>query len=197
MSERDVIPGFSVWPQGSQHEAYIPTLQNAPQAHAWLSCAHENQGRTRRSKRASSQGASTLGCLIKSTVATRPGVLRKSSEFEAVLRCGLRIASRNFVMRARTNEAGHTRVGIIAGRKVASRAVDRNRGKRLIREAFRISSALIACDVTVQLRSDLRSEHNSTVRAELQQLIATLARRCAATPADSVVARRDPTPNRQ
>ncbi|MGZ5090760.1 MAG: ribonuclease P protein component [Burkholderiales bacterium] len=135
--------------------------------------------------------------MIKSTVGTRPGVLRKSSEFEAVLRSGLRIASRNFVVRACTNEAGQTRVGIIAGRKVASRAVDRNRGKRLIREAFRISSALIACDVTVQLRSDLRSEHNSTVRAELQQLIATLARRCAATPADSVLEGRGPTPNRQ
>ena len=100
-------------------------------------------------------------------------------------------------MRARTNEAGQTRVGIIAGRKVASRAVDRNRGKRLIREAFRISSALIACDVTVQLRSDLRSEHNSAVRAELQQLIASLVRRCTVVSADNVLEQRGPTPNRQ
>ncbi|MDB5925528.1 MAG: ribonuclease protein component [Betaproteobacteria bacterium] len=135
--------------------------------------------------------------MSKSTVVTRPGVLRKGSEFEAVLRSGLRVASRNFVMRACANGVGQTRVGIIAGRKAASRAVDRNRGKRLIREAFRIPSALIACDVTVQLRTDLRSEHNSTVRAELQHLIASLVRRCTVVSSDNVLEQRAPSPNRQ
>ena len=49
-------------------------------------------------------------------------------------------------------------LGIIAGKKAPPRAVDRNRGKRLVREAFRAAAAdLGAYDVIVQLRSDLRA----------------------------------------
>ena len=108
-------------------------------------------------------------------------MLRKRRDFEVVLQSRLRVATRNFVARASPNEMGHARLGIIAGRKAASRAVDRNRGKRLIREAFRAGSAeLGAYDVTVQLRNDLRSQHNSLVQAELRDLMRTLARRCSA-----------------
>jgi ribonuclease P protein component len=115
----------------------------------------------------------------------RPGALRKRSEFEAVLRSALRVTSRNFVMRARANGTQRARLGIIAGRKAASRAVDRNRGKRLIREVFRTCPVFTAYDVTVQLRSDLRSVANAMVRAELRGLIDSLARRCAAVPRDA------------
>jgi ribonuclease P protein component len=115
-------------------------------------------------------------------VPKRAGVLRKRRDFEVVLQSRLRVATRNFVVRASPNEMGHARLGIIAGRKAASRAVDRNRGKRLIREAFRAGSAeLGAYDVTVQLRNDLRSQHNSVVQAELRDLLRALARRCSAS----------------
>ena len=117
-------------------------------------------------------------------VPKRAGVLRKRSDFEVVLQSRLRVATRNFVARASPNEMGHARLGIIAGRKAASRAVDRNRGKRLIRAAFRAGATeLGAYDVTVQLRNDLRSQHNSLVQAELRDLMQTLARRCSASAA--------------
>ena len=120
----------------------------------------------------------------------RAGVLRQLHEFEAVLRSRLRVASRNFVARASPNEAGEARLGIIAGRKTAPRAVDRNRGKRLIREAFRAGAAeLRGYDVAIQLRSDLRSEDNGAVRAELAELVQTLARRCAAAAQSAAEAR--------
>ena len=81
------------------------------------------------------------------------------------------------MLRARPNEAAHSRLGIIAGKKAAARAVDRNRGKRLIREAFRFFGVSIGpYDITVQLRSDLRSEAASAIRAELRELLETLAR---------------------
>ena len=68
---------------------------------------------------------------------------------------------------------------MIAGRKAAPRAIDRNRGKRLIREAFRRSLSFGAYDVVVQLRDNLREEDNYAVRAELDSAFARLAKRCS------------------
>jgi ribonuclease P protein component len=114
---------------------------------------------------------------------TRASVLRDRSVFEAVLRTGCRISSRNFLLRAQANELTHARLGMIAGKKVAARAVDRNRAKRLIREAFRAAAAgLGAVDVTVQLRSDLRRESAQAVRGELGKLLEKLAARGATRP---------------
>jgi len=100
-----------------------------------------------------------------------------------VLSTGWRLASRNFVLRAGPNKLLHARLGIIAGKKVAARAVDRNRAKRLIREAFRAAAANLGpYDVTLQIRTNLRGELNETVRAELAKLLESLALRTTAAP---------------
>ncbi|MGZ8201668.1 MAG: ribonuclease P protein component [Burkholderiales bacterium] len=102
----------------------------------------------------------------------RPCVLRKRADFEALLRAGTRLTSRNFVVRAHPNAFAHARLGIIAGRKAAARAVDRNRGKRLIREVFRAAGATLGThDIAVQLRTDLRAQPNDALRAELRRLL--------------------------
>jgi ribonuclease P protein component len=108
-------------------------------------------------------------------------VLRKRLEFENILRAGSRAASRNFVVRAVPNAGEHARLGIIAGRKAAARAVDRNRGKRLVREVFRAAD-LGAHDVTVQLRNDLRAQTNDALRSELLELMKTAVRACGGQP---------------
>ena len=179
---RVVIPGFSASTK-AHHEAHLPTIQNAAQAHARLSRAHENQSRTRRHQRAQGEGKGTTrslsGCGVTSRKVSRAAaVMRQASEFEAVQRSGSRIASPNFVLRAAPNDESHARLGIIAGKKTAARAVDRNRARRLIREAFRATSKQIgAYDVTIQLRNDLRGELNPSVREELRSLLDTLVRR--------------------
>ena len=107
--------------------------------------------------------------------------MRSRSDFEAVLRSGSRLASRNFVLRAAPNTVPHARLGIIAGKKAAARAVDRNRVKRLIRETFRgVLPALGSYDVTVQLRTDLRAELNDSIREELGSLLQSFMRRTQA-----------------
>lgn len=107
--------------------------------------------------------------------------MRSARDFEPVLRDGSRLTSRNFVLRAGPNGRAHARLGIIAGKKAAARAVDRNRAKRLIREVFRnIWPSLGAYDVTVQLKNDLRGELNPAIRAELGALLESFARRIRA-----------------
>jgi ribonuclease P protein component len=110
-------------------------------------------------------------------------VLRKASDFERVLRTGHRIASKNFVLRGVRNTEAYSRLGIIAGRKTAPRAVDRNRAKRLIREVFRqFVRRLGTQDVAIQLRGDLRRHVNDAVREELHSVFENFVRRLEKTP---------------
>lgn len=130
----------------------------------------------------SARARPTLARVSRTVVGSRrrAAVLRQRGDFEAVLRSGARLASRSFVLRAFPNGVAHARLGIIAGTKAAARAVDRNRGKRLIREAFRATAGNIgAYDVTVQLRNSLRSDSSAAVRSELRTLLDALVRRCA------------------
>lgn len=82
-----------------------------------------------------------------------------------------RFSSRNFSAWALANDGPEARLGIVAGRKAAPRAVDRNRGKRLIRVWFRAArDELAGLDVIVQVRTPLRDADNDALRAELQHL---------------------------
>lgn len=98
--------------------------------------------------------------------------LRRAAEFEAILGQARRVSSRNFSAWVRPNGQTSARLGIIAGRKAAPRAIDRNRGKRIVRELFRASLAeLRGLDIVVQLRTTLRDTDNATLRAELSGLL--------------------------
>ncbi len=82
------------------------------------------------------------------------------------------MTSAHFAAWAQPGARVRARLGIIAGRKAAPRAVDRNRAKRLIREAFGVMFREAgAVDVIVQLRSNLRELDNAAVREELRRLL--------------------------
>lgn len=103
---------------------------------------------------------------------------------------GLRRSGKAFVIRAlyppvqapkaepnvpSVTNAPAARLGLIASRKTARRAVDRNRAKRLAREAFRAARAnLPVADVVLQLKNDMREMGNAAVRAELDALLLAL-----------------------
>lgn len=79
-------------------------------------------------------------------------------------------------MFARPNGLSQARIGIIASKKVAAHAVDRNRAKRLVREAFRAwRHRLRGIDVVVQLRRCPARGTQATLRAEIAKLLAELA----------------------
>ncbi len=107
-----------------------------------------------------------------------PRKLTKAGEFKAVLAAEGRLSGKNFLLRAGVNALPAARLGLIASRKASKRAVDRNRGKRLAREAFRAArSTLPAVDMVVQLKNDLRNSGNGALRQELERLLRDLGAR--------------------
>lgn len=73
--------------------------------------------------------------------------LKSSPEFQCVYKIGKRFDSRYMTVFALKNAIDTNRFGLTASRRVAKNAVDRNRMKRLLREAVRNVSSQ-PCDVT-------------------------------------------------
>jgi len=63
--------------------------------------------------------------------------LKKKKEFEAVFKGGRHIKSQNFFIKYLANGTDKARIGFVVSKKVSKRAVDRNKAKRRMREAFR------------------------------------------------------------
>ncbi len=75
-----------------------------------------------------------------------------SSAFARVMRKGRRLTGSYAVMWSVPGGApGGARLGVVAAKRVFRRAVDRNRAKRLLREAFRLNRAALRGDVDVVL----------------------------------------------
>lgn len=112
------------------------------------------------------------GCSNGSRNPVRSVRLTKPAQFEAVLAGGRRSGSKCFLARAIPNAGAGPRLGLIVGKKVAPRAVDRNRVRRLVRIVHRqLAAELEALDVVVQLRDSPRSRDNAALFKELQGLL--------------------------
>jgi ribonuclease P protein component len=62
--------------------------------------------------------------------------LRRKGDFATIAKEGVRRHTKNFLVIARKNDRGFSRVGAVASKKLG-KAVERNRVKRLVREFFR------------------------------------------------------------
>jgi ribonuclease P protein component len=111
--------------------------------------------------------------------------VRKRADFLRIQRSGVRVGTRHMLLLL-TPRAGDPdgvappRLGVVASRKVGG-AVERNRTKRLLREAFRRNRRLFAAgtDCVILARPGLDALTLADVEAELLDVAHLLRRRAA------------------
>jgi ribonuclease P protein component len=128
----------------------LSTEQPSSCEEARLSRTDGDEERSRRDCASSGEGSQTpdSASLLKIEETPRESInfslpkanrLRKPQEFQAVYKNGKRFDGRFISAFILPNDLQHHRLGITASRKGVGNAVQRNRAKRLLREAFRLS----------------------------------------------------------
>ncbi len=97
-----------------------------------------------------SQGLTCAPVVVRATL---PKALRllKSAEFRQAFDGGPQWPSRTLVLWVRREADARGRVGVVASKRTFRRSVDRNRARRLLREAFRRHRHELRSDVDVVL----------------------------------------------
>jgi len=124
----------------AHYEENFPTQRAEAQTCTRFPGADGHERWSQSSQRAPRQGPGTSERLSPDPIKfrfSRAQRVRASGKFRELVRTGRKSQDRLFSVHARANGLDHGRLGITVSRRVSSRAVDRNRIKRKIREAFR------------------------------------------------------------
>jgi len=91
----------------------------------------------------------------------------------------VKAVSNEFTFLAKPNERDYPRMGVTISKKVAKRAVDRNRIKRIIRETFRLKQhKLPGFDIIVIAKPGVTKLDNDALSDLLDYLWRKLSKRC-------------------
>jgi ribonuclease P protein component len=101
--------------------------------------------------------------------------VRRRGEFQRVFDLSLRTKGRYLTILVAPNDAGMSRLGIVASRKLGD-AVRRNRAKRLIREVFRRNKIADGFDVVVVPRRELLDASLTVLEADYRSTLERVLR---------------------
>ncbi len=147
------------------HETYIPTQQTPPQENPRIPRSYEDSRRTQSHQPPPPPRPQKTSRLIFSKELR----LRKRGEFQRVAKEGKRLVGRYLCVDCRP--AKKARLGISASARYGS-SPERNRFKRLVREAFRHSyAALPSLDLNVIPRQCAKKATCSNITDELVRLL--------------------------
>ncbi len=126
-------------------EKNISTEQPPPSEKTRIQSQNGDQKRTRRFETPPRQGTQSIdGQTLLNYRLPKDERLRKPVEFRVVYAEGKRFDGRLLTVFILPSETSFQRVGITASKKISNKAHDRNRAKRLLREAFRLSKGDLA-----------------------------------------------------
>jgi len=107
--------------------------------------------------------------------------LLRGADFRRVLEQPTRSVDACFAVAAHRGRATSARLGLAVSRKALPRAVDRNRIKRIVREAFRSRHWHCCVDVVVVGRAGLKGAVNVSVRRSIEAHFERVHRRLCAS----------------
>ena len=94
--------------------------------------------------------------------------LLKKSDYDQVFTQAKKLVTTEFIVLYRDNTEGHARLGLALSKKVISKAHDRNRLKRLLRESFR-TQMLPNVDIVVLARNGVSRVQNPEITNKLSK----------------------------
>lgn len=155
----------------------LSTKQPPPREETRISREDGDQERTRRFETPQSQGTQEInGSALLNFRLPKTERLRKAAEFRRVYAEGKRFDGRFMTVFILPSESDFQRLGITASKKISNRAWKRNRAKRLLREAFRLSRAELGelntkFDWVVNARRSLLNVKLEKPLAEFRQIV--------------------------
>lgn len=161
-------------------ETDVSAIENAPQAHPRFSCKDADPWWPRCPACPQGQGPRAAERLsaIRPAALPRAKRLRRREEYVAALAGRPAVLRRHFSVFVLANALSYSRVGVTVSKKNAPRAVDRNRIKRLVREAFRRNAEGFAgYDLVVLARRCPSRDSWSAVREEFAAILAQVMAR--------------------
>ncbi len=164
-------------------EENISAKQSSPRQKARLSRPHGDEERPSRTQAPPREGPQAInGTSLLGFSLPKEARLAKRAEFLRVYEQGERVEGRFMTVFVLPNKRASHRIGVTATKKAIGKAHDRNRAKRLLREAFRLSRAELSkaapnSDWVLNARRSLLYTKLDKPLAEFRAIVAKLSQR--------------------